>query len=146
MIQKREIYDKYGEEGIKEGMGNSSGVDFDPFDFFGGGFPFGGRSRQNVKRKCKAKLVELRITLENSYNGGRKEVEYDRRVICTKCKGTGSSNPDAKTTCSKCNGSGMRLVVQRHGPMIMQTQTTCDECNGEGKIIKINVKNVKEKW
>lgn len=144
--KKREIYDKYGEEGIKEGMGNSSGVDFDPFDFFGGGFPFGGgRSRQNVKRKCKAKLVELRITLENSYNGGRKEVEYDRRVICTKCKGTGSSNPDAKTTCSKCNGSGMRLVVQRHGPMIMQTQTTCDECNGEGKIIKDKCKECKGK-
>ena len=143
--KKREIYDKYGEEGIKEGMGNSSGVDFDPFDFFGGGFPFGGRSRQNVKRKCKAKLVELRITLENSYNGGRKEVEYDRRVVCTKCKGTGSSNPDAKTTCSKCNGSGMRLVVQRHGPMIMQTQTTCDECNGEGKIIKDKCKECKGK-
>ena len=69
--KKRQIYDKYGEEGIKQGMGNG-GVDFDPFDFFGG-FPFGGRSRENVKRKCKAKLVQLHISLENSYNGGRKE-------------------------------------------------------------------------
>jgi DnaJ family protein A protein 2 len=142
--KKREIYDKYGEEGIKEGMGNSN-VDFDPFDFFGG-FPFGGgRSRQNVKRKCKAKLIQMHISLENAYNGGRKEVEYDRRIICTKCKGTGSSNPNAKTTCSKCNGTGMRLVVQRHGPMIMQTQTTCDECNGEGKIIKDKCKECKGK-
>ena len=127
--KKREIYDKYGEEGLKEG----GGADFDPFDFFGGFGGFGSRSRENVKRKCKAKLVELKITLEDSYNGGRKEVEYDRRIICPKCKGSGSSNPNAKTTCSKCNGSGVRLVVQRHGPMIMQTQTTCDECNGEGK-------------
>lgn len=51
--KKREIYDKYGEEGIKEGMGNSSGVDFDPFDFFGGGFPFeedqDKMSKENVK-------------------------------------------------------------------------------------------------
>ena len=62
--KKRQIYDKYGEEGIKEGMG-SGGVDFDPFDFFSGFGPFGGRSRENVKRKCKAKLVELRITLED---------------------------------------------------------------------------------
>ena len=134
--KKREIYDKYGEEGLKEG----GGADFDPFDFFRG---FGSRSRENVKRKCKAKLVELKITLEDSYNGGRKEVEYDRRIICPKCKGSGSSNPNAKTTCSKCNGSGVRLVVQRHGPMIMQTQTTCDECNGEGKIIKDKCKECK---
>ena len=137
--KKREIYDKYGEEGLKEG----GGADFDPFDFFGGFGGFGSRSRENVKRKCKAKLVELKITLEDSYNGGRKEVEYDRRIICPKCKGSGSSNPNAKTTCSKCNGSGVRLVVQRHGPMIMQTQTTCDECNGEGKIIKDKCKECK---
>ena len=137
--KKREIYDKYGEEGLKEG----GGADFDPFDFFGGFGGFGSRSRENVKRKCKAKLVELKITLEDSYNGGRKEVEYDRRIICSKCKGSGSSNPNAKTTCSKCNGSGVRLVVQRHGPMIMQTQTTCDECNGEGKIIKDKCKECK---
>ena len=137
--KKREIYDKYGEEGLKEG----GGADFDPFDFFGGFGGFGSRSRENVKRKCKAKLVELKITLEDSYNGGRKEVEYDRRIICPKCKGSGSSNPNAKTTCSKCNGSGVRLVVKRHCPMIMKTQTTCDECNGEGKIIKDKCKECK---
>ena len=138
--KKREIYDRYGEEGLRDG----GGAEFDPFDFFNFG-PFRSRSSQNVKRKCKTKLVELSITLEDSYNGGRKEVEYDRRIICPKCKGTGSSNPDAKTTCSKCNGSGMRMVVQRHGPMIMQTQTQCDECNGEGKIIKDKCKECKGK-
>ena len=92
-----------------------------------------------------SQLIELHITLENSYNGGRKEVEYERRVICTKCKGTGSANPDAKTICNKCDGTGRRLIVQRHGPMIMQTQTTCDECNGEGKIIKDKCKECKGK-
>ena len=125
--KKREIYDRYGEEGLKDG----GGAEFDPFDFFGGFGPFRSRSGQNVKRKCKAKLVELSISLEDSYNGGRKEVEYDRRIICPKCKGTGSSNPDAKTTCSKCNGTGMRMIVQRHGPMIMQTQKEC-----KGKMVK----------
>ena len=123
----------------------NGGAEFDPFDFFGDFGPFRTRSSQNVKRKCKAKLVELSITLEDSYNGGRKEVEYERRIVCPKCKGTGSANPDAKTTCSKCNGSGVRLIVQRHGPMIMQTQTTCDECNGEGKIIKDKCKECKGK-
>ena len=143
--KKREIYDKYGEEGLKQGMG-SGGVDFDPFDFFGGFGPFGGgRSRSNVKRKCKAKLVEMHISLEDAYNGGKKEKEYDRRIICTKCKGTGSSNPDAKTTCPTCNGSGMKLIIQKHGPMIMQTQSQCSDCNGEGKIIKDKCKECKGK-
>ena len=141
--KKRDIYDRYGEEGIKEGMGN--GAEFDPFDFFSGFGGFGHRSRENVKRKCKSKLIQLHITLEDAYNGGKKELEYQKRIICTKCKGTGASNPDAKITCTKCNGKGVRLVVQRHGPMILQSQTTCDECNGEGKIIKDKCKDCKGK-
>lgn len=43
--EKREIYDQYGEDALKEGMGGGGGV-HDPFDifssFFGGGNPFGG--------------------------------------------------------------------------------------------------------
>ena len=130
--KKREIYDRYGEEGLKDG----GGAEFDPFDFFGGFGPFRSRTSQNVKRNRKAKLVEFSISLEDS---------YDRRIICPKCKGTGSSNPEAKTTRSKCNGTGMRMIVQRHGPMIMQTQKQCDECNGEGKIIKDKCKECKGK-
>lgn len=44
--EKREIYDQYGEDALKEGMGGPGG-DHDPFDifqsFFGGGSPFGGK-------------------------------------------------------------------------------------------------------
>lgn len=44
--EKREIYDQYGEDALKEGMGSSGGGGHDPFDifqsFFGGGSPFGG--------------------------------------------------------------------------------------------------------
>jgi DnaJ homolog subfamily A member 2 len=43
--EKREIYDQYGEDALKEGMGGGGGM-HDPFDifqsFFGGGSPFGG--------------------------------------------------------------------------------------------------------
>lgn len=43
--EKREIYDQYGEDALKEGMGGGGGMN-DPFDifqsFFGGGSPFGG--------------------------------------------------------------------------------------------------------
>lgn len=42
--EKREIYDQYGEDAIKEGMGGGGGQG-DPFDIFQsffGGSPFGG--------------------------------------------------------------------------------------------------------
>jgi len=42
--QKREIYDQYGEEALKEGMGGRGGT-HDPFDLFNSffsGSPFGG--------------------------------------------------------------------------------------------------------
>lgn len=42
--EKREIYDQYGEDALKEGMGGGGGM-HDPFDIFQsffGGNPFGG--------------------------------------------------------------------------------------------------------
>ena len=47
--------------------------------------------------KCKKILVELSITLEDAYNGSRKEVEYDRIIKCPKCKGTGLFHPNECT-------------------------------------------------
>lgn len=48
--EKREIYDQYGEDALKEGMGGGGGG-HDPFDifqsFFGGGNPFGGKQCQS---------------------------------------------------------------------------------------------------
>lgn len=44
--EKREIYDQYGEDALKEGMGGGGGG-HDPFDIFSsffGGSPFGGES------------------------------------------------------------------------------------------------------
>jgi DnaJ homolog subfamily A member 2 len=46
--EKREIYDQYGEDALKEGMGGGGGM-HDPFDIFQsffGGSPFGGMSYQ----------------------------------------------------------------------------------------------------
>lgn len=46
--EKREIYDQYGEDALKEGMGGGGGGGHNPFDIFeslfsgGGGGGFGG--------------------------------------------------------------------------------------------------------
>ena len=98
---------------------------------------------RNVKRKCKAKLIQLHISLEEAYNEGSKKVKFDCRVKCNKCKGTGSANPDAKITCETCKGKGVRVVIQRMGNMVLQSQQPCDVCHGEGKIIKEKCKDCK---
>lgn len=44
--EKREIYDQYGEDALKEGMGGGGGAGHNPFDIFEslfGGSPFGGK-------------------------------------------------------------------------------------------------------
>ena len=96
-------------------------------------------------KKCESKLVELNITLEDAYNGGRKEVEYDRIIICPKCKGTGSKNPNAITTCEQCKGSKVKWTIQNQEIKTVRIMTNCDECNGEGRIIKEKCEECKGK-
>lgn len=134
--KKREIYDTYGEEGLKEGMGG--GADFDPFQMF-----FNQRESQNVRRKCKARLIQLKITLEDVYVGARKEVEFSRRTICGSCKGNGSANPAANNKCSGCQGRGVKVIMQRMGHIVLQQQATCPDCRGEGQVIKDKCKGCK---
>ena len=78
----------------------------------------------------------MKITLEESYSGGKKTFEFQRKRTCKTCKGTGSANPSAVTKFTGCNGKGIRMVTQRMGNMILQSQNTRDECNGEGQKIK----------
>ena len=125
---KRKVYDEYGEEGIKEGMTGEEPRDI--FDLFtrGGG--------KNVKRKTKSVLQEMVVSLEDIFVGKEKYLEIKRYRICKKCKGNGSKDPNANTKCPGCNGKRVKLVIQRMGNTILQSQQTCPDCRGEGYIIK----------
>ena len=125
---KRKVYDEYGEEGIKEGMSGEEPRDI--FDLFTGG---GGK---NVKRKTKSVLQEMVVSLEDIFVGKEKYLEIKRYRICKKCKGNGSKDPNANTKCPGCNGKRVKLVIQRMGNTILQSQQTCPDCRGEGYIIK----------
>ena len=125
---KRKVYDEYGEEGIKEGMTGEEPRDI--FDLFTGG------GRKNVKRKTKSVLQEMVVSLEDIFVGKEKYLEIKRYRICKKCKGNGSKDPNANTKCPGCNGKRVKLVIQRMGNTILQSQQTCPDCRGEGYIIK----------
>lgn len=141
--EKREIYDQYGEEGLKEGMGGSGGggSPFDIFEAMFGGNPFGpgggrgGGSGRQRQRKGEDVVHGLKVNLEDLYNGVTKKLSLAKNVLCPKCDGKGSKS-GASGHCGTCKGSGVRVVVRQIAPgMVQQMQTVCNECRGSGQVI-----------
>jgi len=130
---KRQTYDRFGLEGLKEGRGGAGFGGDDLFSmFFGGGSPFGGGGgRHHGPRRGQDIGHELRVTLEDLYNGKTKKMAIQRQVICKKCDGKGGTGSPVK--CSACRGSGVQVRIQRMGPMVQQIQSQCRECGGEGE-------------
>lgn len=75
------MYDLEGIEGLEKeerggGRANS------PFDsFFGGG-----------KQRGPDAAIDMPVTLEELFNGAKKEARFTKNVICRKCRGTGAKN------------------------------------------------------
>jgi len=133
----RDIYDRYGEEGLKGGGGGFH----DPSDlfsqFFGGGmFGGGGRSRQSGPQKGQDITHALKVSLEELYNGTMKKIRVTRTRNCGDCKGTGSTKPSAVEECKACKGQGRRMEVHQIQPgFVTQQVVTCSSCNGQGKTV-----------
>ena len=123
--EKRELYDRYGIEGVR-GEG-----DVDPFEgLFGGLFGGRGRSGRQEPRKMKPIIKEIKVTLEELYNGKLKKISFQRQRTCEACDGKGGK--DAKQ-CTTCKGKGMVEKVMQLGPgFITSTRSVCDDCKGEG--------------
>ncbi|XP_044482218.1 dnaJ protein homolog [Mangifera indica] len=136
--EKREIYDQYGEDALKEGMGGGGGG-HDPFDIFQsffGGSPFGGGSSRGRRQRRGEDVVQpLKVSLEDLYQGTTKKLSLARNMICSKCSGKGSKS-GASTKCAGCQGTGMKVTIRHLGPsMIQQMQHACNECRGTGETI-----------
>jgi len=136
--KKRQIYDTYGHDGLKNsgysGPGNFEDV-FSSFgDIFGDLFGFGG-GRSRTRRDGPVPGNDLRydvtISFMEAVHGVSKEVELNRRDTCWTCEGTGSRPGHPKKTCPMCDGRGQ--VIRSQG--FFQVSSTCPQCHGEGEII-----------
>ncbi|KAI3986451.1 hypothetical protein MKX01_037733 [Papaver californicum] len=139
--EKRDIYDQYGEDALKEGMGGGGGGGHNPFDIFesffgGGGGGFGGGSSRGRRQKQGEDVVHtLKVSLEDLYNGTEKKLSLSRNALCSKCNGKGSKS-GASSKCAGCQGAGMKISTRQIGPgMIQQMQHACPECRGSGEVI-----------
>ena len=149
--EKREIYDQYGKEGLKQqGGGHPGGNPFDIFnDIFGGGNPFGNsgnpfgnmgnRGRSNQKRKSRESVFPLNLTLQDVYKGVTKKLKVTKNVILknnTKEKVETKDLESTWSTCNLCKGCGTVTEIRQFGQMIQQTQKACDKCSANGVILK----------
>ncbi|QPG74015.1 hypothetical protein FOA43_001332 [Brettanomyces nanus] len=135
--EKRAVYDRYGEEGIKNG-GNPGGPGRggDPFDmfsnFFGGA---GGRRGRPGKPRGNDVTREITLTLKDFYNGKSMDFQIGLQDICDKCHGTGSEDGEMHT-CPVCHGRGRLIQKRQLAPgMIQQFEAPCSACRGSGKKI-----------
>jgi len=136
--EKRETYDNFGEEGLRDGGGGGFGAEdifAHIFGGFGPGRPTGGGRRQ--QKKGEDMHQPFPVDLEELYNGKTRELSLRKNVICSDCQGKGGKNPGAVKKCESCKGAGIRTMYRQIGPgMVQQLQQRCNECNGEGEIIR----------
>lgn len=143
--QKRELYDKYGHDGI-----NGSSPGFDNFNFQDlAGFGFediieaflGGNFRQGFGRRGGPEQgshlkYNLEIEFLEAIFGTTKKVLIDRLEDCPKCEGSGAAAGSKPITCSGCNGMGqVQQVVNSWFGQSVQI-IACPQCHGNGTIIE----------
>lgn len=80
-------------------------------------------------------LTRLRLSLEECYAGGLKELDVTTYVLCEDCKGSGSETGTEPEPCPYCEGSGHVQEVQRSILGQMLTTHPCPHCVGTGQII-----------
>jgi molecular chaperone DnaJ len=134
--EKRELYDRYGHEGLrKTGFSGFTGFEdiFTSFgDIFEDFFGFGtGRRRTTGPRKGADFRYDLTISFMDAALGKEMEIEIERLETCGTCKGTAIKPGTKKETCAACRGSGQIT----HSQGFFTLRTTCSRCRGQGFFI-----------
>ena len=150
---RRANYDQFGHAAFEGtgGRGGFSNFDFsnifsdifgsdDPFDDFFEGF---GGSRRRGRRSSDFRGSDLRydltISLEDSYNGMKQEINFSSSDKCETCSGSGAEPGSKPISCSMCGGQGR--VRSNQG--FFTVQQTCPECGGAGEQISSPCKDCK---
>jgi len=136
--EKREIYDRYGHQGLEQNFGPNFGgfgnFGFDIFDLFFGGGVTSGQGRPGAERGNDLRQ-DVEMTLEQAATGFDHQIRFARMESCDQCSGSGAQPGTHPETCGMCHGSGQ---VRQQQQTIFGTQiriTTCPRCHGEGSVI-----------
>ena len=125
--EKRSNYDRFGSA---DGRGGNPFGDMGMDDIFSQFFG-GGRQRQNRRRKGNDIRVNIKLSLEDIYNGVNKKIKYRKTNKCSECKNTGGES----SKCTTCNGQGVINQVQNTPFGRIQNSVMCSNCQGSGEMI-----------
>lgn len=109
----------------------AGGFGFDPFGFW---HETGEQFAERVEKGSDIR-AEVVITLEDSYKGVRKTVEYQQKKKCKHCNGTGSEDGRVEE-CPECHGTGHSHEYFRNGNFTQVKTYPCPYCHGKGTIIR----------
>jgi molecular chaperone DnaJ len=143
---KRVMYDRYGEAGLRSGAGGFHHVDLSEAlsifmrdlgglggfgDLFGGaagGQTSGPRTGSDIK-------IAMPLTLVEVASGTEKTVPVRLLEPCDRCDGKGAEPGTSTVTCSTCRGSGEVRRAQRSFFGQVISVAPCPSCAGEGTVI-----------
>ncbi len=147
--EQRQLYDRFGEAGIRRGAGGGPSGGFGGFDFadafevfmreFGGmgfGDIFGGRgSRPGGPRPGSHIKLRLKISLEEAARGAERSVKVKIADPCSRCGASGAEPGTSPERCRTCNGAGEVRQVQRSMLGQFVSVRPCPDCGGSGERI-----------
>ena len=143
---KRALYDRYGEAGLRGGAAGFHHVDLsealnifmrdlgglggfgDLFGGGGGGRGAGPRAGTDIK-------IAMPLTLAEVATGVEKTVTVKLLEPCDRCDGRGAEPGTSPTVCATCSGSGEVRRAQRSFFGQVISVAPCSTCSGEGTII-----------
>lgn len=134
---KRQIYDRYGKEGLQSGGGGFQNMGDIFSDIFGDngifGDIFGGGAKKQKDFIAFEADYEIKISLsfKEAVFGTKKTLQTKYKSFCKDCGGNGAKDGKLEI-CPHCNGKGKILIKQG----FLQMQTPCSNCSGSGKLAK----------
>jgi molecular chaperone DnaJ len=140
--ETRELYDRFGHEGLRTGGFRPTDFDFDRlndlFSAFFGDDLFGGLGGRPGRRSTRGAdvLAEVEIELVEAARGARRQVPFPAVVGCSTCGGGGAAPGTERFVCRRCGGTGrLQSVSNSFFGQVVRTQP-CPECDGLGEVVE----------
>lgn len=142
---KRSMYDRYGEAGLRGGAGGFHHVDLaealsifmrDLGGMSGFGDLFGGRGGGQTNPRTGSDIrITMPLKLAEVETGVEKTVTAKLLMSCDRCDGKGAEPGTSVSRCTTCAGAGEVRRAQKSFFGQVISVTPCPTCAGEGTII-----------
>jgi len=137
--ETRELYDRYGHEGLRGGGFTPTSFDLgslaDLFGAFFGDDLFGRTGRGGQARGADV-VAQVELELAEAATGVSRQVPFPVTVTCSTCSGSGAKPGTQPVTCATCNGRGRLQQVSRTVFGEFVRSQTCPACGGVGQVVE----------